>query len=207
MDNNYSLDTGMMKNTGSMTAAGNGMAAQGYGADTGMMKNTGTMSAAGNSMSAQSYGADSGMTKNTGSMTAAGNGTAQNFTTQTWGNQVPFSDTQLQSMSGMQTAMPPQSGSTQMMDSSMIMPETLTNPIYTPGYLRTQLGKWMRVEFLFGNNTTDRVGRLVEVGASYIILQSLEANSRMLCDIYSIRFVTIINNAQTAALYDTVYSS
>lgn len=162
MDNNYSLDSGMMKNTGNMTAAGNGTAAQ--------------------------------------------NIAPQNLTTQTWGNEVPFSNTQLQSMSGMQTTMAP-ADSAQMMGSSSQMPETLTNSIYTPGYLRTQLGKWMRVEFLFGNNTTDRVGRLVEVGASYIILQSLEANSKMLCDIYSIRFVTIINNAQTAALYDTVYSN
>jgi len=161
MDNNYSLDSGMMKNTGYMTG-GNDTAAQDY--------------------------------------------TAQNFTTQTWGNQVPFSDTQLQSMSGTQMV-PPQAIPAEIADTSMQMPETLTNPIYTPGYLRTQLGKWMRVEFLFGNITTDRVGRLVEVGASYIILQSLEANTKMMCDIYSIKFVTIINNPETAALYDTVYGS
>ena len=182
MDNNYSLDSGMMKNTGNMTAAGNGTALQNYSLDSGITKNTGYM---------------------TGNGAAVQNTAPQNLTTQTWGNEVPFSDTQLQSMSGMQTAVDP----TQMMGSTSQMPETLTNSIYTPGYLRTQLGKWMRVEFLFGNNTTDRVSRLVEVGASYIILQSLEANSRMLCDIYSIRFVTIINNAQNAALYDTVYST
>ena len=155
------------------------------------------------------FSLDPAMTKTPGGMMpggTTGNTTAQNITTQTWGNPVPFSDSQLQSMSGMQMTAPPAS-QTQMTDPSMQMPETLTNPIYTPGYLRTQLGKWMRVEFLFGNITTDRVGRLVDVGASFIILQSLEANSRMMCDIYSIKFVTIISNPETASLYDAVYSS
>ena len=31
-------------------------------------------------------------------------------------------------------------------------PEILTNPIYTPGFLREQIGKLMRVEFLIGTN-------------------------------------------------------
>lgn len=137
-----------------------------------------------------------------------GNGTtAQNLTTQTWGNPVPFSDEQLRNMSGMQQ-MPAAGGQQmQMRHSSAQMPETLSNSIYTPGYLKTQIGKWMRVEFLIGANTTDRVGRLMEVGASYIILQSLESNSRMLCDIYSIKFVTIIDNVEMAGIYGSVYNN
>ena len=31
-------------------------------------------------------------------------------------------------------------------------PEILTNPIYTPAFLREQIGKLMRVEFLIGTN-------------------------------------------------------
>ena len=119
----------------------------------------------------------------------------QNYTTQTWGNQVPFSNAQLMNMSGTQMSNP---------QSNMQMPETLTNPIYTPGYLRTQIGKWMRVEFLYGNITTDRVGRLIEVGASYIILQAIEASSVMMCDIYAIKFVTIISNPELEMLYGSV---
>ena len=121
----------------------------------------------------------------------------QNYTTQTWGNQVPFSNAQLMNMSGTQMSNP---------QSNMQMPETLTNPIYTPGYLRTQIGKWMRVEFLYGNITTDRVGRLIEVGASYIILQAIEASSVMMCDIYAIKFVTIISNPELEMLYGSVYA-
>lgn len=71
-------------------------------------------------------------------------------------------------------------------------PEILTNSIYTPAFLREQIGKLMRVEFLIGtNNLVDRIGILEDVGASYILLRSFENDSLVYCDIYSIKFVTI----------------
>lgn len=71
-------------------------------------------------------------------------------------------------------------------------PEILTNPIYTPGFLRTQIGKLMRIEFLIGtNNMVDRIGFLEDVGASYILLRSFEGDSMIYADIYSIKFITI----------------
>ena len=71
-------------------------------------------------------------------------------------------------------------------------PEILTNSIYTPAFLREQIGKLMRVEFLIGtNNLTDRIGILEDVGASYILLRSIESNNIVFCDIYVIKFVTI----------------
>ena len=71
-------------------------------------------------------------------------------------------------------------------------PEILTNNIYTPAFLREQIGKLMRVEFLIGtNNLTDRIGVLEDVGASYILLRSVESNNLIYCDIYSIKFITI----------------
>ena len=71
-------------------------------------------------------------------------------------------------------------------------PEILTNPIYTPAFLRQQIGRLMRVEFLIGtNNMTDRIGILEDVGASYILLRSFENDSLVYCDIYSIKFITI----------------
>ena len=74
-------------------------------------------------------------------------------------------------------------------------PEILTNSIYTPAFLREQIGKLMRVEFLIGtDNLTDRIGVLEDVGASYILLRSLESDTLVYCDIYSIKFVTISNN-------------
>ena len=74
-------------------------------------------------------------------------------------------------------------------------PEILTNNIYTPAFLRQQIGKLVRVEFLIGtNNLVDRIGILQDVGASYILLRSLESNTTIYADIYSIKFVTISNS-------------
>ena len=73
-------------------------------------------------------------------------------------------------------------------------PEILTNSIYTPAFLRQNIGKLMRVEFLIGtNNLVDRIGILEDVGASYMLLRSLESNTTVYADIYSIKFVTISN--------------
>lgn len=61
---------------------------------------------------------------------------------------------------------------------------------YTQGYLRTQIGRRVRVQFLLGTGTfQDRTGVLLEVGISYIILRNEETNANVLCDIYSIKFV------------------
>lgn len=61
---------------------------------------------------------------------------------------------------------------------------------YTQGYLRTQIGKRIKVEFLIGTNMlVDREGTLVDVGISYIIINEVETDDLLLCDIYSIKFV------------------
>lgn len=83
-------------------------------------------------------------------------------------------------------------------------PEILTNPIYTPAFLREQIGKLMRVEFLIGtNNLVDRIGILEDVGASYILLRSFENDSLVYCDIYSIKFITI----STTGIYGSMASN
>ena len=75
-------------------------------------------------------------------------------------------------------------------------PEIMTNLIYTPAFLREQIGRLMRVEFLIGtNNLVDRIGILEDVGASYILLRSFENDSLVYCDIYSIKFITISTTA------------
>lgn len=73
-------------------------------------------------------------------------------------------------------------------------PEILTNNIYTPAFLRENIGKLMRVEFLIGTDTlVDRTGILIDVGASYILLRALESDVITYADIYSIKFITISN--------------
>lgn len=77
---------------------------------------------------------------------------------------------------------------------ALVPPLMVENPImdteYTQGYLRTQIGKKVKVEFLIGTNMlVDREGTLVDVGISYIIINEVETDDLLLCDIYSIKFV------------------
>lgn len=63
---------------------------------------------------------------------------------------------------------------------------------YTQGYLKTQIGKRVKITFLIGTNLVqDRTGTLLQVGISYVIIRETETNSKVLCDIYSIKFVNI----------------
>ncbi|MEY8000434.1 hypothetical protein AB8U03_09555 [Clostridium sp. Mt-5] len=65
---------------------------------------------------------------------------------------------------------------------------------YIQGYLRTQIGKRVRVTFLLGTGTLqDRTGILENVGISYIILREEGTNASELADIYSIKFVVIFD--------------
>ena len=86
-------------------------------------------------------------------------------------------------------------------------PEILTNSIYTPAFLREHIGRLMRVEFLIGtNNMVDRIGVLQDVGASYILLRSVENDSLIYCDIYSIKFITISTTSMYPN-YNSLYSN
>lgn len=67
-----------------------------------------------------------------------------------------------------------------------------TDVSYTQGYLRTQIGRYVKIEFLIGTNMLiDREGTLMDVGISYVIIREPETDDLVLCDIYSIKFVKI----------------
>ncbi len=70
---------------------------------------------------------------------------------------------------------------------------TLTSTDYLNGFLRTQIGRRVRVEFLIGTGTLlDRTGTLVGVGANYINLRLIESDDIMTCDFFSIKFITFL---------------
>jgi len=72
------------------------------------------------------------------------------------------------------------------------VPQTVISTQYTAGFLKTQIGKRVRVEFLIGTSSlTDRLGVLIGVGASYILLRDVDTNEIIMGDLYSIKFVTI----------------
>lgn len=72
-------------------------------------------------------------------------------------------------------------------------PTVLASAYYSAGFLRNFIGYNMRVEFVLGTSGgfTDRTGVLKEVGASYIVLQPTDTDDLLMCDLYSIKFVTI----------------
>lgn len=96
---------------------------------------------------------------------------------------------------------PPAQPSTGSIPAAEIAPITALNqpvPIttqslqYINGFLRTQIGKKVTVDFLIGTNTlTDRTGTLLGVGANYILLNEVETDDLLVCDFYSVKFVRV----------------
>lgn len=91
-------------------------------------------------------------------------------------------------------------GSPAMIPDSAVKPEALTNPVYIPAYLAQNIGQWLRVEFMLGNSLIHRTGQLIEVGASFIVLKTINPSTTIVCDIYSIRFITIAYDKNLANL-------
>lgn len=60
------------------------------------------------------------------------------------------------------------------------------------GFLRTQIGNRLKVEFLVGANTyLEKSGKLLAVGANFIVLQEAMSDDLLVCDFFNIKFVTI----------------
>ncbi|MCX7614989.1 MAG: hypothetical protein N2Z65_04475 [Clostridiales bacterium] len=71
-------------------------------------------------------------------------------------------------------------------------PPPATDRMYIPGYLSSIIGRNIRAEFLIGENLyMDRSGKLVEVGANYFVLEEFITGNRVMCDLYSVKFVTV----------------
>ncbi len=69
---------------------------------------------------------------------------------------------------------------------------TYENLQYLNGFLRTQIGRYMRVEQLIGSSTIeDRYGFLIAVGINYILLQEMGTGNIMTIDYYSIKSLYI----------------
>lgn len=69
---------------------------------------------------------------------------------------------------------------------------TLDSLQYLNGFLRTQIGNRVRVEFLVGTNTfLDKMGKLLAVGANYIIIQEAMTDDLLVCDFFNIKFITL----------------
>ena len=77
----------------------------------------------------------------------------------------------------------------------------VNNPLYNQGWLTTQIGKYIKIEFLIGSSMLiDREGILQEVGISYIVIKETGTNDIVMCDIYSIKFVRVFDNQTNKCL-------
>lgn len=71
----------------------------------------------------------------------------------------------------------------------------VNNILYNQGWLTTQIGKYIKVEFLIGTGMwIDREGILKEVGISYFVIEETGSNDIIMCDIYSVKFVRVFED-------------
>ncbi|MDR0862493.1 MAG: hypothetical protein LBN30_06970 [Oscillospiraceae bacterium] len=64
---------------------------------------------------------------------------------------------------------------------------------YLVGFLQRSLGKAMVAEFIIGTNSfLDKSGVLREVGVNYFILEDFVSHSMVVCDLYSVKFITLM---------------
>jgi len=70
----------------------------------------------------------------------------------------------------------------------------VTDADYIPGFLASMIGRSVRAEFLLGTSQyVDKTGILVEVGVNFFVLQDVNSRTITMCDLYSVKFVTILN--------------
>lgn len=69
-------------------------------------------------------------------------------------------------------------------------PINASNIQYLNGFIRSQVGRRVHVEFLIGtNNIVEKDGYLVAVGANFILLNPLDTTDIIACDFYNIKFM------------------
>lgn len=70
------------------------------------------------------------------------------------------------------------------------LPITAESLQYLNGFMRTQIGRRVKVEFLIGTNSfVDKEGTLLAVGVNYIIINETETDDITACDFYNIKFI------------------
>lgn len=70
-----------------------------------------------------------------------------------------------------------------------VTPESIQ---YLNGFLRSQIGRLVEIEFLIGtNDTVKKTGYLLGIGANYILMSEEGTNHLLTADFYNIKFVKI----------------
>ena len=77
-----------------------------------------------------------------------------------------------------------------MSDYQYPFPVTAENLRYHNGFMRTQIGRRITVDFLVGANTiVQKTGYLLGVAQDYILINEIDTNDITTCDYYNIKFI------------------
>lgn len=75
-------------------------------------------------------------------------------------------------------------------DFSNPYPVTRESIQYLNGFIRTQIGRRVTIDFLIGSNTIEsKSGYLLAVAANYILINELDTDDVTACDFYNIKFI------------------
>gem|GEM_PF-633730 len=70
------------------------------------------------------------------------------------------------------------------------LPVTAESIQFLNGFLRTQIGRRVKIEFLIGTSSfLDKEGILLGVGVNYLLINETETDDITACDFYSIKFI------------------
>lgn len=88
-------------------------------------------------------------------------------------------------------AMPPDASLQPIPEYNQPYPITAESIQYLNGFIRSQIGRNVSIEFLVGTNQlVTKEGFLVAVGANFILLNQKGTNDILACDFYNIKFIT-----------------
>ena len=68
-------------------------------------------------------------------------------------------------------------------------------------FLKNNIGRWARIDFLIGSGMEQRIGQIMEVGRDYLVLRAMEPETVVMCDLFAIKFVTIIMDDDVSRLF------
>ncbi|MBD9051967.1 hypothetical protein [Ruminococcus sp.] len=98
----------------------------------------------------------------------------------------------MQNMQNNQTAMSTESLLTDIKNPYEVTAESVQ---YLNGFIRTQIGRKVSIDFLVGSNTiVTKSGYLLGVAANYILINELDTNDLTTCDFYNIKFIRFYFN-------------
>lgn len=78
-------------------------------------------------------------------------------------------------------------------DFSKPYPVTAESIQYMNGFIRTQIGRRVQIQFLMGNaELIEKDGFLLGVGANYILINEIGTNDITACDFFNIKFIRFL---------------